>query len=154
MTSQLPDGCRLDNMTEADLDPVTQIESQAQITPWPRNTFADCLASPHYLSQVVRAGQQPVAFQVLSFILDECHLMNIAVLPAFQQQGLGRYLVQQAISEAKQRNASVIFLEVRASNSSAQRLYHACGFEQYSQRRDYYRSADGMEDAVLMHCLL
>jgi len=46
------------------------------------------------------------------------------------------------------------FLEVRASNQSAYRLYERYGFNEIGRRRDYYPVAGGREDALVMACPL
>ena len=43
-----------------------------------------------------------------------------------------------------------IFLEVRVSNSQAVAFYQSMGFKAVGQRRDYYRTDDGREDAIVM----
>jgi ribosomal-protein-alanine N-acetyltransferase len=144
-------------MQETDLGAVAAIEAATQITPWSLTLFRDCLESG-YLCQVLRHQhasneKQVVAFQVISSVLDECHLMNIAVAPAFQGKGLGRAMLVEALAQARQRGASVIFLEVRSSNLHAQALYSSLGFKQYDVRHHYYRSPKGREDACLMQYL-
>ena len=49
---------------------------------------------------------------------------------------------------------SVVYLEVRESNQSAQALYRQLGFEVCGVRKNYYRRGEGHENAVLMQCLL
>ena len=47
------------------------------------------------------------------------------------------------------------FLEVRASNHSAYRLYERYGFNEIGRRRNYYPAAGGgSEDALVMACTL
>ena len=141
-------------MQEADLEAVLAIETAAQLTPWSRNHFLDCLGNPHYLCQVLEVAGQPVAFLVLSRILDETHVLNIAVAPARQRQGLARTLLENAIVAAQRDAMSVIYLEVRESNHSARALYQSLDFTVSGTRKNYYRRGDGHEDAVLMQCLL
>jgi ribosomal-protein-alanine N-acetyltransferase len=43
-----------------------------------------------------------------------------------------------------------MFLEVRASNASAIALYEKRGFAEVGLRRNYYPTAKGSEDAILM----
>ena len=51
-------------------------------------------------------------------------------------------------------NGRECFLEVRASNQSAYRLYERYGFNEVGRRRDYYPLAGGREDALVMACTL
>lgn len=79
---------------------------------------------------------------------DEIEILNLAVLPQFRRQGLGRQLVEAALLEARERGAKSAHLEVRSSNQQAIGFYSVCGFRASGQRKRYYR--DPVEDAVLM----
>ncbi|MNE24719.1 ribosomal-protein-alanine N-acetyltransferase [compost metagenome] len=58
------------------------------------------------------------------------------------------------MSRAYQLNARECFLEVRASNQPAYRLYERFGFNEIGRRRDYYPAVGGREDALVMACTL
>jgi ribosomal-protein-alanine acetyltransferase len=93
---------------------------------------------------------QGIGFLVAQNGGPEWELENIAVLPAFRCQGVGRELLSALQRQAGALLAQRILLEVRASNQSAIRLYNASGFQLLARRRDYYR--DPTEDAlVLVH---
>ena len=47
---------------------------------------------------------------------------------------------------------TTLFLEVRASNVIAQKLYQNLGFKAYHTRKNYYQ--DPVEDAILMRKLI
>jgi ribosomal-protein-alanine N-acetyltransferase len=47
-----------------------------------------------------------------------------------------------------------MMLEVRPSNTPAQRLYRRYGFERIGVRRGYYPSHGGREDALVMRIAL
>jgi len=51
---------------------------------------------------------------------------------------------------ASQAGTETMLLEVRPSNESAIRLYHQLQFNEVGTRPDYYPSADGREDALIM----
>ena len=81
---------------------------------------------------------------------DECEILDIAVDPAARRNGLGARLLAAALAAAATRGARRCFLEVRASNAGAQAFYRAAGFVEDGRRKDYYRSGQGREDALLM----
>ena len=56
------------------------------------------------------------------------------------------------LTEAANRGAEQIFLEVRQSNTPARALYEKNGFTAIGLRKKYYK--DPVEDAVLMQCRL
>ena len=68
----------------------------------------------------------------------------------FQGKGMGEFILNSIIDYAKDSSFSIIVLEVRASNSRAQKLYSKVGFNEMSVRKDYYPAQVGREDAILM----
>lgn len=83
-------------------------------------------------------------------VLDEGHIVSLAVHPGYRRQGLGRAALQFLIDEMKQYAIVKILLEVRRSNVGAQRLYASYGFVVNGVRPQYYQD----EDAVLMERIL
>lgn len=82
----------------------------------------------------------------------EGDVQTIAVAETARNGGLGRLLMQSLMVEARDRDARELFLEVRADNPGAKRLYESLGFEEIAVRVAYYQP-DGM-DAVVMRCVL
>ena len=85
-------------------------------------------------------------------VLDEVHIMQLAVAPQFQRQGLGSRMMRYEIERKRTAGMKKILLEVRASNRAAQKLYTSLGFKNDGCRESYYASVDGLppEDALLM----
>ncbi|MHB1172566.1 MAG: GNAT family N-acetyltransferase, partial [Lacisediminihabitans sp.] len=75
-------------------------------------------------------------------------IRTIAVAEEARRGGLGRTLIQSLVTEARKRGAAQVFLEVRADNPDAQRLYQRLGFERIAVRARYYQP-DGV-DAIVM----
>ena len=75
-----PWGARLRALTSADLEAVLAIEQAGQPTPWSAGNFRDCLHGGYHC-RVATVDGTAVAFMILSSVLDESHLLNIAVLP-------------------------------------------------------------------------
>lgn len=85
------------------------------------------------------------AFQV---VLDELHILDLAVRPERRRQGLGRLLLRRVLELGARRGARVALLEVRSSNWAAVELYRSVGFELGGVRRSYYSNPP--EDALLL----
>jgi len=94
------------------------------------------------------SGQYIVGFAGIWVMADEAHITNFAVRKRYQRQGIGELLLILIIDLAKELKASVMTLEVRASNTAAQNLYYKYGFIQVEIRRGYY--TDNREDGILM----
>ncbi len=71
-------------------------------------------------------------------------VLNVAVAPEWGGRGVGSRLLRRLLNGPEQ----TVFLEVRASNQLAQRLYAAHGFSRAGVRRGYYRNPD--EDGIVM----
>jgi len=81
-------------------------------------------------------------------IMEDSHITTIAVHPEYQRRKFGEALLLTLLLQAIHRNAAWMTLEVRVSNTSAQRLYHKYGFTTVATRRGYY--TDNQEDALVM----
>lgn len=81
-------------------------------------------------------------------IMDEAHITNIAVRGAYRGRKLGEKLLDELMSTAAYLGMERMTLEVRVSNSIAQRLYQKKGFESAGLRKGYY--SDNGEDAMIM----
>lgn len=136
-------------MLESDVESVLSIELAAFSHPWTRGILLDCVRSG-YECWLLFQGDQQVGHSVLSAAGDESHLLNITIKPENQGFGLGVALLEFIIDRAKQCKAEVTFLEVRASNEAAARLYERFGFNEIGRRRNYYPAAGGREDALVM----
>lgn len=81
-------------------------------------------------------------------VYDEAHITTIGVDPAYRGRGFGEVLLMSLFCEAIRRNATWVTLEVRVSNTVAQRLYAKYGMTVQMTRRRYY--SDNGEDAYVM----
>lgn len=139
-------------MTHSDLDAVLAIEQAVQHFPWSHGNFIDALNSG-YLCRVDETDSGEIrSYAILRMLVDEAELLTIGVAAAHQRQGLGRWMLVEMLNLARDRDIGRVFLEVRASNVAAIALYRNTGFCEIGVRRDYYRNADGSEDALVMAC--
>lgn len=91
-----------------------------------------------------------LGYSLCWIVVDEVHLLEVAVLPEARRLGVGRALAEHVIETAR-RLSSVkilrILLDVRRGNTPARGLYDSLGFTVFSERPGYY--PDG-EDALEM----
>ena len=90
-----------------------------------------------------------VGFAGFWLMLKDAHITTIAVRNNYRRIGIGERLLISIIELAMQLNATIITLEVRASNEIAQALYKKYGFQIEGRRLRYY--SDNGEDAILMN---
>ena len=108
-----------------------------------------------YLNLKIVEGHQIYGFAICQTVLDEATLFNIAIDPQKQGLGLGRQLLNELITQLRQKGILTLWLEVRESNKKAQALYDSLGFNQVDIRKNYYPTADGKrENAVVMAAYL
>jgi ribosomal-protein-alanine N-acetyltransferase len=137
-------------LTEARLDEVVAIERLAYDPPWTRGNFADSLRSG-YQAQLLEAGGVVLGYFIAMKGVDEVHLLNITVAPSKQRQGWGRVMLDALAIWARGQRAQWLWLEVRAGNARAQRIYEQHGYRRVGERRSYYPAGHGRrEDAVVM----
>ncbi|MDD5368348.1 MAG: GNAT family N-acetyltransferase [Anaerolineaceae bacterium] len=69
-------------------------------------------------------------------------IANVAVHPDYRRRGIGRLLTQAAIDHARQHSAASAWLQVRAENESAYRLYQSLGFIERARRDTWIGERD------------
>lgn len=89
-----------------------------------------------------------MGFVGMWIMVDEAHIINIAVRASHRGQGIGELLIISSLDVAKKLHARVVTLEVRVSNKIAQNLYSKYGFKEAGVRKNYY--TDNKEDALIM----
>jgi [ribosomal protein S18]-alanine N-acetyltransferase len=145
----------LRDMRREDLPAVLDIERRSFAQPWSRAFFEKELATPFARLVVAVEGAVPRP-QVIGYtcrwrVTDEVHLLNVAVHPERRGLGHGRALVAGVVGEAEAARARVVYLEVRAGNVIARRLYRQLGFKDLGVRRGYYGPG---QDAIVMELRL
>lgn len=134
--------------TKTDMPRMMQIENTVSIVPWGEEAFKMCFSAGHQ-GWVIEDAEQLIGFIIVSLKTEECHILNLCVDRSFQRQGHGRTLLDYALEHAKQRGVGIAYLEVRRSNASAIALYHQAAFHLIGERKDYYPTVSGHEDALV-----
>ena len=108
---------------------------------WTVETFwselAGVPATRHYLVAEAADGRI-VGYAGLFAARDQADVQTIGVHTDHQGTGLGRRLLDALLAEAERRGCREVFLEVRAENEAAIRLYERASFEVTGRRRGYY----------------
>lgn len=138
-------------MDEADLDAVLTIEHASFTLPWKREHFEHEMSSPYSFPFVAGQNGVIVGYVCLMSLFEEAQILDIAVAPEQRGRGIARLLMDHAVAVAREKQAEVLALEVRSTNSSAITLYERCGFVRTGIRSNYY---EGVDDAVLMELKL
>ena len=94
------------------------------------------------------APREALGWAVCQRVGGEAEVLRLGVRPALRRQGWGRRLLEGVRERLREDGTARIFLEVRAGNAAALRLYRAAGFRETGCRRNYY--AHPRENAVMM----
>lgn len=137
-------------MTVEDLDEVLPIEQASYRTPWSQPAFESEIRAPHAFPLVLGQPDPPLVIGYICSwrMLDECHILNVAVHPSFRRMGLASQMIDHLLEICREGGTLHYFLEVRESNEGAISLYRKYGFKVCGIRRKYY--SDTGEDALVM----
>lgn len=118
---------------------------------WTKGMFLSSFENENAFVLAAKLDNALAGYIVISTVLDEACIDNIAVLPEFRRSGIAEQLIDFA---EKELNGFVAFitLEVRESNLPAISLYQKKGFLQVGLRKKYYHNPN--ESAVIMTKLL
>jgi [ribosomal protein S18]-alanine N-acetyltransferase len=142
-------------MSPSDMPSILAIEMQSYSHPWSERNFSDSIQSG-YWCPVLKLQEQFLAYMVVMQGVDEAHLLNITTHPARRGLGIGRWMLSRLCEWSRLKDLAWVWLEVRASNLSAQALYREFGFVQVGRRANYYPatpstgSPGSREDALVM----
>lgn len=116
--------------------------------PWSGALFQAALDNPA-VAILLAQGEDGtlLGYAVLSTVLDEGNLDNIAVAPEARRNGIADALLS-ALTAFGREHLSRLMLEVRSSNAPAIALYEKHGFAAVGRRKNYYDAP--REDAILM----
>ncbi len=124
----------------SDLDAICAIQTASpEAAQWPPSDYLQ------YDLRVAASDRRVVGFLVTRTPAPgESEILNLAIAPEHRRQGVARTLIQAWM----QGIAGDIFLEVRASNLTAQKFYKSLGFQEFVARPEYY--ACPLETGIVM----
>jgi ribosomal-protein-alanine N-acetyltransferase len=142
---------RIRQADSADLAAVVEIERSAFSDPWTLESFRSALSLSHFRFLIAEgAAVEILGYIIIVIVSPEAEIANVAVGEAGRRGGVGRRLVVAGLELARSERVKNVYLEVRESNSAAQRLYEQVGFELIGRRKGYYERP--REDALVLRC--
>ncbi len=141
---------RLEPLTAEWVDAVCEVEKKAYSHPWTPRNFSDSLEAGYHC-QLLLGGETLIGYFVAMKGVEDVHLLNLTVAPAFQRQGWAPLLLDALTGWSRGQGAQWLWLEVRESNERALHLYRRHGFCQVGLRKDYYPDVgQRRENAIVM----
>ncbi len=136
-------------MSRSDVPAVATLERAIYPQPWSARIFFDELAQENRTYIVATDDGDILGYGGLMLVEDDAHITTIAVVPGARRMRLGTRLLLTLVENALGRGARHLTLEVRATNTDAQKLYERFGFGPVGKRKGYYAG----EDAIVMWAL-
>jgi len=131
-----------------DLGRIEEIERESFPSPWGGEAYEEELALRGSVLLAAAAGDDMIGFVAARVVMDEGHVIKIAVSGDWRRRGVAGRLMEGLEKEFMERGVKVIWLEVRSTNRPARMFYRGLDFHEIAVRRKYY--ADTGEDAVVM----
>jgi ribosomal-protein-alanine N-acetyltransferase len=134
-----------------DIPAIVAIEKESFIDPWEESVFLE--AFTYFPTTYFVAVCNGIVTGFVVGGLEDTgeniygHLCNFGVSSAYRKRGIGRLLLRRLEHQFALELATGVQLEVRVSNTRAQRFYSKLGYKTVFEIDGYY--ADG-EDALVM----
>lgn len=135
-------------MRVQDIPEIMDIEHTSFSSPWSEIAFQGELRKEYAVTRVAELRHNIVGYAIANYILNEGHILNLAVHLAHRRQGIATSLIYQLLNILQKKGCSLLYLEVRVSNAPARLFYEQLEFRVVGKRRSYYQSP--VEDALLM----
>lgn len=141
-------GLILRNANSDDCSAIAKMESEIFSDPWSEDIITSSLGNPLYTVLCVQDADAVIGYIIGISTCGESEVLRIAVSPEKRSCGIGGALLDGFLELRRGEKDFSVFLEVRASNEAAQKLYLSRSFTICGKRKGYYKSP--LEDAVLM----
>jgi ribosomal-protein-alanine N-acetyltransferase len=134
-----------------DIRAIVAIEDESFIDPWEQGVFLEALTYYPTTYFVAVCDGETAGFLVGA--LEDTgeniygHICNLAVSPRFRHRGIGQLLVTRTENQFRLELATAVQLEVRVSNTAAQKFYRHLGYQNVFGIESYYSNG---EDALVM----
>lgn len=139
----------LTTMRRSHVRAVAAIEEQIFPRPWSEALYLAELAQRETRAYYVALVEGlVVGYTGCMIVAGEGHITTVGVAPEWHRRGVATRLLLALAHEARSRSTDALTLEVRITNSGAQKLYQEFGFVPAGIRKNYY--AEVNEDGLVM----
>jgi ribosomal-protein-alanine N-acetyltransferase len=138
-----------------DLPELSVMECGSQITSWNSAALSRSFSNGCKILKIT-VGGQTCGYCLYRSVEDETEILNLVIAQSRRRLGLGKALLIGLIDKLQCSSSGAIWLEVRKSNTAAQKLYDIMGFKQAGVRKNYYKvendgaEKSGREDALVL----
>jgi len=135
-------------MSPGDVNAIALIEKTSYTMPWSEISFFSEIYSRNSITRVAELDGRIIAYICIKQVSDEAHLMNVTVDSPYRRQGIATMLFNNIKKDLQSNGCRFLYLEVRASNIMAKKMYEKLEFKVVGIRKDYYLKPT--ENALIM----
>lgn len=127
----------------SDLEAIVLLDHKVLKTNWHERLYLEEITNKNTHFWILELEGLIVGFLAIKVIADEGEILQFAVDPDYQGQGIGSLLMDYALENL---NIMDLFLEVADSNEIARKFYKKYDFQLMRIRKNYYgRDQNGIE---------
>ena len=131
--------------TSSDTNDIIVLDNQYEYERYSEGAIRSSLESSSYINYIAFHGDKAIGYVSFLSVVNEAELLKIVVDKDFRHMGIGYNLISTAINGLKAKGTEKVFLEVRADNLVAKRLYSSIGFCKINIRQKYYEDGGDAE---------
>ena len=132
------------SLSVSQLKEILEIERLSFENPWSETMFL----SPDESYILAFYCGKIAGYLCFSTVLDECHILNVAVHPELRRKGIAQKMFDYLFKEGEEEGIKFYYLEVKITNSPAISFYKKNGFRKLGVRKKYYE--DGTDALVMV----
>ena len=125
-------------MLKSHLADVVRIENACFEYPWDEKSFLATLKHRDVVGSTITLNHEVVGFALYELKTYSIMILNIAIDPDYQKQGLGRFAVQRLLDKLSYGRRTKVIVEVRETNLPAQLFFSSLGFKARSIIHNHY----------------
>ena len=107
----------------------------------------DSIQAGAHCQQII-AADESIGYCLAQQVLDEAELLNLVIFKPYQSKAYGRQALVKLQNQWEDQGIKRVFLEVRAGNIAAIKLYKRAGFKLVATRAGYYSARAAENNAV------
>ena len=138
-----------------DVRSILSIQTECGLSEWSEADYRTEIGRPGAITSTALTGDGDIGGFITGRVIEgdeqsqaEAEIYNIGVRPNFRRAGAGSRLLSAFLQQCEHADVSLVWLDVRVSNSSAIAFYSSHGFSEAGVRPRFYNQP--AEDAKIM----
>ena len=137
--------CQFEYLNFACAELMAALHAKSFENPWKTEEFKNLLKLSTTRGLICEKGMI-----VCSVCGEDAEILTLCVSPDFRRQGVAETMIRKMCEYIKNFQVVSLFLEVNVNNQAALKLYEKCGFQKAGVRKNYYKTTQGRQDALVL----